>query len=572
MAEPYTSEQEEWLRSNMAQPPAWIFTAWREQFPDQQQRTLEGLGMKMRSLRGGSGRVKKRRRRAPYQTFTNTKAGFDSHTVLGAVMNDRNAIQNDAQMQDFDDDVECDGDDERNDSDTDSEDNNSRSYIPRGSSHPPIALKSRKQGDVSTAIAWQGLLPSLVDTLAACEAMPHLQRCNAQSSPGKQCNRLAQFKCEQCLILYFCIACEHSHNMWNPLHNILLWNGFQFQHVDGIRHPLQLQAWEIKHKINEHNICGDAILGREDELVLLRKALLPIGARVFIHGGEGVGKTALARAHLQLQGTESNPSVVQAAILRASSEAELQDELARFGRATLPRGLLSEQDSNAITAVEETLRWLGSHDQWHLALDNVKDFHVLQDLLQRLNGRGHLLFLSRDPLSVEDAGSFTGVQMELCALREQVAQQLLARELFRFQRVLEESVFKELFQNAVDSSQLPQNVMYLADQLVQNWDQRINCVVNYLAACGLGHVAPPREQLPPLGHAESLEWHSRGGAMRDFTLTGSAGQVKIVVQIPAGENVISHLCKVHVLQRYTHMHMQTHVGTPYNRVCECYCI
>ncbi|WP_158708544.1 FxSxx-COOH system tetratricopeptide repeat protein [Streptomyces sp. NRRL S-244] len=141
---------------------------------------------------------------------------------------------------------------------------------------------------------------------------------------------------------------------------------------------------ELVDKVS--NVRSGLFIGRAGELRALDAAFSEAGHAVVhtVHGLGGVGKSALA-AHW----AAGRPEAVRWWIT-ADSTSAVDAGLAALARALHPR--LTSQPAEEQT--ETVMRWLATHDQWLLVLDNVEDPAHIRPLLDRIPG-GLVLITSR---------------------------------------------------------------------------------------------------------------------------------------------------------------------------------
>ncbi|GHC58005.1 SAV_2336 N-terminal domain-related protein [Streptomyces flavofungini] len=138
---------------------------------------------------------------------------------------------------------------------------------------------------------------------------------------------------------------------------------------------------------------GRSFVGRTSELQRLEADFSGTGDSadrlrvVVVHGMAGVGKTELAAEWVRSRPGGSRWWV------RADSREEIDEGLHVMGRALNPAVVPALPRS---AGIEWTVRWLASHADWVLVLDDVRDSSEVRELLARLDSGGRVLVTTRN--------------------------------------------------------------------------------------------------------------------------------------------------------------------------------
>ncbi|MEJ2853316.1 MULTISPECIES: tetratricopeptide repeat protein [unclassified Saccharothrix] len=162
---------------------------------------------------------------------------------------------------------------------------------------------------------------------------------------------------------------------------------------------------------------GSAVfVGRSGELARLEAAVARSGGRAVVaavHGLGGVGKSTLAARFAELHGDRFSPVWW----VTADSPSAIETGLAEFAAAVAPEAVVLPLEQR----VELGVRWLATHDDWLLLLDNVTTPEDLAGLLSRVR-TGTVVVTSRR------GSGWRGVEtVPLDVLPEREAAELLTR-------------------------------------------------------------------------------------------------------------------------------------------------
>ncbi len=149
------------------------------------------------------------------------------------------------------------------------------------------------------------------------------------------------------------------------------------------------QIWNIPHERNPFFTGQEVILSSLREM-LEKNIIAALTQPQAISGLGGIGKTQIAVEYAYRYRDEYR------AVLWAradSRESLVQDFVVIATLLHLPEK--DEQDQNII--VEAVIRWLDTHDQWLLILDNVDDVTLIRNVLPS-EANGHILLTTRSQL------------------------------------------------------------------------------------------------------------------------------------------------------------------------------
>ncbi|MEJ2855493.1 MULTISPECIES: AAA family ATPase [unclassified Saccharothrix] len=141
-----------------------------------------------------------------------------------------------------------------------------------------------------------------------------------------------------------------------------------------IHGPLSADSGPLPPGLGRIPVTSGVFVGREDELA--RLAASADRTAVVVHGPAGVGKSALVARFAELHADRFAPVWW----ITANSPDALDAGLAELALALAPH-------VTGTHGVETSLRWLASHDEWLLVLDDVTDpDHVARRLARTRTG------------------------------------------------------------------------------------------------------------------------------------------------------------------------------------------
>ena len=154
------------------------------------------------------------------------------------------------------------------------------------------------------------------------------------------------------------------------------------------------------------------MVGRDNEIKEVDDALSAgPGARVLIHGVQGMGKDMLA-ARCAQDFVKKTDGLELQAWLQGSTDAALRAQLVDWFETHRPSDL-REAGADQQKKLDAIKQWLATNDGWFMVIEDAHwDTHVLWECIvsPRTNGKGRLLVTSQDPLhQLQTGGGGNGI-------------------------------------------------------------------------------------------------------------------------------------------------------------------
>jgi len=180
---------------------------------------------------------------------------------------------------------------------------------------------------------------------------------------------------------------------------------FELREDQGDQEPEHFPIWNVPHLRNLYFTGRDAVLTHLHDTLNARNAVALTQPHA-ISGLGGIGKTQVAIEYAYRYRSEYR------AVLWACADSEqslVSDFVALAGLLHLPQKD-GEDQHRVVNAVK---RWLQTHTQWLLILDNADELELINDFL--VSGDGHFLVTTR---SSATGPHITGIEIEKMKLVE----------------------------------------------------------------------------------------------------------------------------------------------------------